>query len=107
MDPSFRSPLTGLPYVSLADVFPSLPDEGVRIKLSQNALNEIREREKPNIGPWDVVWVALINRQIEVLEKAKSMLIGEKFYIRHHGNPNVAVNLQEFEIIPNIKGESK
>ena len=105
MPESFKSPLTGLPYVSLTDVYPSFPNEASRFKMMKTALGEMQEREMPDIGPWDVAFVALINRQIEILGKAKSMLIQQKFFIRHHGdNFNSAKFLNEFEIIPNKEG---
>ncbi len=97
----FKSPLTGLNYISLADLFPPLPDEAVRYKMIQNAVTEIKESERESFDPWCAVFVALVDREIAILTKAKSMLIRGKFSVKHHGSdPHYAVNLSEFEIIP-------
>lgn len=99
---TFQSPLTGLSYVSLVDVFPPFPDEATKFKMIRDAIVEIRESEKESVDSWDAVFIALVNRQITILEKAKSMLMHEKFFVKHHGDPYQARSLNEFEIIPNL-----
>jgi hypothetical protein len=68
--PPFRSPITGMPYYSLPDVYPPLPDsKRERDKLFIGARNELVADEGVErvIVQWDVAFIALINRQIQVL----------------------------------------
>src|SRR3970282_2828476 len=70
----FRSQISGLGYVTLANLYPGLPEShSEKNKLFAAARNELWDEDRVT-GPWDVAFVALINRQIEVLEKAKRML---------------------------------
>jgi len=99
----FRSQITGLGYVTLADLYPGLPESySEKNKLFAAARNELWDEDRVT-GPWDVAFVALINRQIEVLEKAKRMLRSGKFHIRFHGDEQDGAHyVNQFEILSDL-----
>ncbi len=88
-------------YGTLFDVMPEhlIPDRDNAERLINQAKEFLISREKNYATPDEVNFVAVLDRYIEIFEKAKGMLAAERFTVEFKGSMKVP-DIADFEIQP-------
>ena len=90
---------------SLEDLFPPLTEQ-VMSEISDDVSLYLYESGNKKVTRDDFVFLATIEYYMRTLEKAKSMIIKDKFTTSYTGNKqSVRYYLDEFQIIPVTKKE--
>lgn len=95
-------------YGTLFDVMPDqlIPDRENAERLIHGAKEFLISREKNYATPDEVNFVAVLDRYIELFDKAKSMVAGERFTVEFKGSVGVP-DIVDFMIVPIVKKPRK
>ncbi len=91
-------------YGTLFDVMPEhlIPDRENAERLIHGAKEFFVSREKNYATPDEVNFVAVLDRYMELFEKAKSMVAAERFTVEFKGSSGIP-DIEDFEICPIVK----
>jgi hypothetical protein len=88
-------------YTTLFDVFPKIETKAEIALQVEQVKDYLTEQGRTVCSPDEAIFIATIDKTIEILKKAKGMLANNRFTVLYRGEEvNDCPQISEFEIIP-------
>jgi hypothetical protein len=88
-------------YNTLYDVFPTIKNKQEIISEIEEVREFLLEKNKTNSSPDELVFLAVINRTIKYLQRAKELVRNSRFTVEYKGPEyNDRPQISDFEILP-------